>query len=385
MKIAMVSEHASPLAVLGGVDAGGQNVHVGELSAALARAGHEVTVYSRRDDPDLPERVQTPQGYTVVHVPAGPPEQLPKDQLLDHMGSFADFLDEQWQADRPDVAHAHFWMSGIATQLAARTLRVPTVQTFRALGLVKRRHQGPADTSPPVRLKLERLLARNATWIAATCTDEVFELTRMGRTRSRLSVVPCGVDLDTFCTEGPIAARGSMHRIVSVGRMVPRKGFQTMIEALPSIADTELVIVGGPGWGSEQDVKLLKSLAGLDGRKRIVWLGYLPRDMLAMLIAGARATVFPSLYEGFGLPALESMALGTPVITSNVSSLPEVVGEAGVLVNPYDVRAIAQAIITMDSDEAARIELSRRGLAQAARFDSAAYAERLAGFYAKIA
>ena len=170
------------------------------------------------------------------------------------------------------------------------------------------------------------------------------------------------------------------------GAIEPKKNVARLVEAyLASSVSSPLVIVGGPGWGSEQDVKLLKSLAGLDGRKRIVWLGYLPRDMLAMLIAGARATVFPSLYEGFGLPALESMALGTPVITSNVSSLPEVVGEAGVLVNPYDVRAIAQAIITMDSDEAARIELSRRGLAQAARFDSAAYAERLAGFYAKIA
>ncbi len=170
------------------------------------------------------------------------------------------------------------------------------------------------------------------------------------------------------------------------GAIEPKKNVARLVEAyLASSVQSPLVIVGGPGWGSEQDVKLLKSLAGLDGRKRIVWLGYLPRDMLAMLIAGARATVFPSLYEGFGLPALESMALGTPIIASNVSSLPEVVGEAGVLVDPYDVRAIAQAIIAMDSDEAARSDFARRGLVQAARFDSTAYAQRLSGFYAKIA
>ena len=170
------------------------------------------------------------------------------------------------------------------------------------------------------------------------------------------------------------------------GAIEPKKNVARLVEAsLASSVRSPLVIVGGPGWGSEQDIKLLTSLADLDGRKRIVWLGYLPRDMLAMLIAGARATVFPSLYEGFGLPALESMALGTPVITSNVSSLPEVVGEAGMLVDPYDVRAIARAIIDMDSDEAARIELSRKGLAQAAKFNSAAYEARLANFYAKIA
>ncbi|MGV0803012.1 glycosyltransferase, partial [Mycolicibacterium elephantis] len=96
--------------------------------------GHHVTVYTRRDDPGLPDRVETPRGYTVVHVPAGPPEQIPKDQLLAHMGPFARFLDAEWAADRPDVAHAHFWMSGIATQLAARHLNLPAVQTFHALG-----------------------------------------------------------------------------------------------------------------------------------------------------------------------------------------------------------------------------------------------------------
>ena len=170
------------------------------------------------------------------------------------------------------------------------------------------------------------------------------------------------------------------------GAIEPKKNVARLVEAyLASSVNSPLVIVGGPGWGSEQDVKLLKSLAGLDGRKRIVWLGYLPRDMLAMLIAGARATVFPSLYEGFGLPALEAMALGTPVITSNTSSLPEVVGEAGVLVDPYDVRSISRAIIEIDSDEGMRSELSRRGLAQAEKFSSEAYAKRLASFYARIA
>src|SRR5689334_7967422 len=159
MKIAMVSEHASPLAVLGGADAGGQNVHVAELSSAMTRRGHTVTVYTRRDDPTLPERVEMPQGYTVVHVPAGPAEHLPKDELLRHMGPFAQFLDAEWSVVRPDVAHAHFWMSGIATQLAARHLELPAVQTFHALGVVKRRHQGVNDTSPRQRQHLEAAVA----------------------------------------------------------------------------------------------------------------------------------------------------------------------------------------------------------------------------------
>ncbi|MBO0864877.1 MAG: glycosyltransferase, partial [Mycobacterium sp.] len=181
MRIAMVSEHASPLAALGGVDAGGQNVHVAELSAALSRRGHEVLVYTRRDSTELPERVETPDGYTVVHVPAGPPEPLPKDELLAHMPEFGRFLERQWGDEPPDVAHAHFWMSGIATLRAARRFAVPVVETFHALGVVKRRHQGTQDTSPQARLTLEQAVAQTADWVAATCTDEVFELVRLGR------------------------------------------------------------------------------------------------------------------------------------------------------------------------------------------------------------
>ncbi|WP_031263027.1 glycosyltransferase, partial [Curtobacterium sp. B18] len=86
MKIAMVSEHASPLAVLGGVDAGGQNVHVAELSGALADRGHRVTVYTRRDDAGQPVRVLLRPGVEVAHVDAGPARHVPKDELFPYMG-----------------------------------------------------------------------------------------------------------------------------------------------------------------------------------------------------------------------------------------------------------------------------------------------------------
>ncbi len=166
------------------------------------------------------------------------------------------------------------------------------------------------------------------------------------------------------------------------GAIEPKKNLARLIEAyLGSGVQTPLVIVGSPGWGSERDVALLKSMSALDTRQRIIWLGYLPRDMLYRLIAGARATLFPSLYEGFGLPLLESMALGTPVITSNVSSLPEVGGDAPVYVDPYDVSSIATAITQVDADADLRAEMARKGLIQADNFRPAAYEKRLAKFY----
>src|SRR6185312_5239124 len=132
MKIAMISEHASPLAAIGGVDAGGQNVHVAALSTALARRGHQVTVYTRRDDPQLPERVPVSEGFEVVHVAAGPPRPLSKDLILPYMSELAQGAAADWAADPPEVIHAHFWMSGVAALEAARAggHDIPVVQTF---------------------------------------------------------------------------------------------------------------------------------------------------------------------------------------------------------------------------------------------------------------
>jgi len=164
MRIAMVSEHASPLAALGGADAGGQNVHVAALAQAVARRGAEVVVHTRRDDPDLPERVQMAPGVIVHHVDAGPPRPVPKDALLEYMPAFGAELARAWSAAVPDVVHAHFWMSGHAALLAARELSVPVVQTFHALGVVKRRSPwSPAGstsssstpTGPPSRVARE--------------------------------------------------------------------------------------------------------------------------------------------------------------------------------------------------------------------------------------
>ena len=135
MRIHLVSEHASPLALLGGVDAGGQNVHVAELARAMARRGFEVVVHTRRDDPALPRRVPFAPGVVVDHVSAGPAVPLPKDSLLPHMAAFARDLKAEWQEERPDVVHSHFWMSGLAALDAARAVGVPVAHTFHALGV----------------------------------------------------------------------------------------------------------------------------------------------------------------------------------------------------------------------------------------------------------
>lgn len=372
----MVSEHASPLAVIGGVDAGGQNVHVAALSCALARRGHTVTVYTRRDDPGLPTRVPFAPGVDVVHVAAGPARPLPKDDLLPHMPALANGLAEHWQRDSPEIVHSHFWMSGIASLDAARRpdrdRPVPVTHTFHALGVVKRRHQGAQDTSPVEREWLEPLVGRSVDSVVATCSDEAFELKSLGVPSANISVVPCGVDLDRFSPDGPIEGKGRARRIVTVGRLVQRKGVDLVIEALAGLAtddrDVELIIVGGAG-GAErmrddpEAARLLDLAARLGLSDRVHLRGQVPQTELPALLRSADAAVCTPWYEPFGIVPLEAMACGIPVVASSVGGLIDTVvdGVTGVHVPPRDSTAIATALRALFADESGAHALGAAG------------------------
>ncbi|CCH32324.1 glycosyltransferase [Actinosynnema sp. NPDC047251] len=359
MRIAMVSEHASPLAALGEVDAGGQNVHVAALSAALARLRHEVVVYTRRYAPDQPERVLSDDGYEVVHVPAGPPRRVPKDDLVPYLGDFARFLADDWAPDPPDVVHGHFWMSGVVSLSAGRTVGIPVVQTFHALGAVKRRHQGAADTSPPERLGVERAIGRDVDRVLATCADEVTELARMGVPRSRVSVVPCGVDQTLFTPAG-FRPGTSRRRIVSIGRLVPRKGFGDLIEALRSVPDTDLVIAGGPEASllraDSEAQRLLAHAERCGVRDRVSLVGRVSREEMPALLRSADVVACVPWYEPFGIVPLEAMACGVPVVATAVGGLTDTVvdGVTGVLVPPRDRRALVAALNSLLRDPGRR-------------------------------
>ncbi|HET7822187.1 MAG TPA: glycosyltransferase [Ornithinibacter sp.] len=375
MKIAMVSEHASPLAALGEADAGGQNVHVAALALGLARKGHEVDVYTRRDDPQQPERVPFGPGATVVHVPAGPPRHLPKDALLQYMDAFADWMADDWaRTGDPQVVHGHFWMSGLAALRAGRRRGVPVVQTFHALGSVKRRHQRAADTSPAERLLLEHRVATEAEVVVATCSDEVDELRRMGVPTDHVRVVPCGVDTVHFTPSGrppdqfPTNGRP---RLLAVGRLVERKGFDLAVRALADLPAAELVIVGGPPADqleADPEARRLRSLAAeLGVADRLLLTGQLPHAELPAFYRSADVVLAVPWYEPFGITPLEAAACGRPVVGAAVGGLLDSVrdGVTGHLVPPRDVPTLVAAVRALldDPDEAAA--MGRRARARA--------------------
>src|SRR4051812_26007107 len=367
MRIALVSEHASPLATLGGVDAGGQNVHVAALARGLARRGAQVVVHTRRDDPELPRRVPLCPGVQVDHVDAGPAAVVPKDDLLPHMDTFAAELERAWRSDRPDVVHSHFWMSGLASLQAAKRLGVPVVHTFHALGVVKRRYQGDADTSPPERLDVEADIVRDADRIVATCTDEAFELMRLRADGGKVRVVPCGVDLDLFRADGPAEPRGRAHRLVYAGRLVARKGIGNAISALEQVPDCELVIAGGPApdaLGADPEVQRLLALAEHHGVvDRVVFRGRVERDDLPALLRSADALVTVPWYEPFGITPLEAMACGVPVVASAVGGMIDTVvdGVTGRHVPPRDPVRLAAVLRDLLADPSARAAQGRAG------------------------
>ena len=167
------------------------------------------------------------------------------------------------------------------------------------------------------------------------------------------------------------------------GAIEPKKNIARLIEAyLTADTSAPLVVVGAPAWLADESTALIRP--DLNPDERIRRLGHLPFSMLASLIRGARAVLFPSVYEGFGLPALEAMQLGAPVLASTGGALPEVAGQSALLVDPFDVAAIRRGIEALDADDGLRGELSRRGPLQAERFSPAAYEQRLSELYARV-
>lgn len=367
LTIALVSEHASPLAVLGGVDAGGQNVHVAALAGALADLGHRVVVHTRRDRSESPDEVVMRPGVVVHHVPAGPARPIPKDQLLPYMAEFGDQLARYWSRRRPDIVHSHFWMSGLAALRGARHLGIPVAHTYHALGTVKRRHQGQEDTSPAQRIALEAHLGRTAARVIATCSDEVAELLAMGVPADRIRIVPCGVDPDRFRPEGDAAPRSAPHRLLMVGRLVARKGGATALEALTRLPDTELVVAGGPPadrLDTEPECRRLRALAADHAvADRLVLLGGVPSTRMPALLRSADLVVCPAHYEPFGIVPLEAMACGVPVIATAVGGHLDTVadGRTGLLVPAGSGAALAAATARLLGDQRLRREFGAAG------------------------
>ena len=364
-RIAMISEHASPLAMLGGVDAGGQNVYVGQLARHLASIGYEVDVITRRDSPLLPETAEWVRGVRIVHVPAGPAEFVRKEDLLPHMEEFTANVLRLARRQRRGyaLAHANFWMSGLVAADVKQATGLPFVVTFHALGRVRRAFQRAADEFPDSRFAIEDRIVAEADQIIAECPQEEEDLIRYyNADPARITIVPGGFDPTEFWPISKALARVSLGLdpdepvILQLGRLVPRKGVDTVVRGFARLrrdhgVNARLLIVGGdsndPDPSVTPEIGRLRGVARDEGvEDAVLFVGRRGREVLKYYYSAADVFVTTPWYEPFGITPLEAMACGTLVVGANVGGIKFTVrdGETGYLVPPDEPAAIAERI-----------------------------------------
>ncbi|MBX3080836.1 MAG: glycosyltransferase [Anaerolineae bacterium] len=342
-RIAMLSVHTCPLAVLGGKKTGGMNVYVRELAREFARRGIAVDVFTRSHANGVPHIGGTlGEGARVVHIPAGPDDTLDPDQVYPYLPAFVDNVINFAARENLhyDLIYSHYWLSGIVAHSLRAAWNVPVAQMFHTLGMMKDRIAHKAVSWPADLRAFSE--ADIMTWadrlIAATPAEREQMLWLYRAPRRKIEIVPPGVDLTNFHPMSTDHAKRSLglspqdRVLLFVGRIEPLKGIDSIFGALAILKRTQpdllrhlhLVIIGGdPNTDTDDSemgrIKALRSEMNLDD---IIWLmGAKDQDVLNNFYSASEALIMPSDYESFGMVALEAMASGTPVIASEVGGL----------------------------------------------------------------
>ncbi len=256
--------------------------------------------------------------------------------------------------------------------------------------------QVPETASPPLKAYLDAVVPRSvrrADHILADSDATRIDLINLyGLPPEKITVLLSGVDsrfkparADEIASVRQKYGLDGVEFLLAVGTVQPRKNYARLAQALARLRqrgyDLHLVVAGGAGW-LEDPIHQAVRAAGME--QFVHFIGFAPDADLPALYSAACCLAFPSLYEGFGLPVLEAMACGTPVVTSNLSSLPEVAADAALLVDPYDVEALAWALERVVSDTDLRRRLVSQGTTRAAHFTWEASARHLLAVYGQL-
>jgi D-inositol-3-phosphate glycosyltransferase len=378
MKIAMLSYHTCPLAVLGGKDTGGMNVYVREITRQLGAIGVHVDVFTRSQNEHVPHVLHDlGYGNRIVHIRAGPEYPVSKKELLKYLPQFVDGISEftETKGISYDLIHSHYWMSGLAALDLKYKWGIPVVNMFHTLGVMKNRvAQSQEEIEGDYRINGEQEVLKNADRIVAATPAEYAQLMWLYQTDvNKVSIIPPGVDVGKFYPIPPDEAKEYIgvppcgRMLLFVGRIEPLKGLDVLIEAIGIMYHKDglkenpfcLVIIGGESEGNTEqaDIEMsrIKSLSEQYGLKDLVtFLGKRSQDSLPYYYSAAEAVVVPSQYESFGMVALEAMACGKPVVASQIGGLAYLVqdGVTGFTVPVDDPLELANRIslLLMNSD-----------------------------------
>jgi D-inositol-3-phosphate glycosyltransferase len=395
-RLAVLSLHTSPLAQPGQGDSGGMNVYVRELVSALAQAGVQADVFTRRWDTASPDVVEVEPGFRVVHVDAGPPD-LAKEQLPDVVDAFADGVrDHLRDLGDVDALHANYWLSGVAGHRLKHELDLPLVSTFHTLARVKAE---TGDDEPQRRVHAEAEVIGCSDAILASCAAEADQLERLyGADPSRIELVAPGVDHAFFSPGDRLGARSALGHLdlgdgpvlLFVGRIQPLKGLDVAVRALAALGRPEarLVVVGGASGteGAAEVERIDKLVAELGVADQLRRVAPVPHHLLSTYYRAADVVLVPSRSESFGLVALEAAACGTPVVAAAVGGLRTLVehGRTGFLVEGRDPAAFAAYTDELLTAPGLAMELSRQAAQRARGFTWSTAAGRLRRVYGDL-
>ena len=396
-RVAVLSYHTSPLAPPGGRESGGMNVYVREAAARLAREGVRADVFTRRTDPAQPAAQPLAPGVRLVHVGAGPPSRLGKEELHPWTAPFAAGVEAFARAEglRYGLVHSHYWLAAEAGDMLARGWGVPHVAMFHTLAEAKLLARASA-CEPGVRREAERRLARAADRVVAATGHERRLLGRLcGVPPERVRVIPPGVDRGRFRPRPRRAARRALgldpgaRIVLAVGRLDPLKGLDVLIGALARMTQRErlqLIVVGGDDRAGDEIARLRAAAASAGVSALVRFAGPVPHERLGPWYNAADVVAAPSFYESFGLAAVEAMASGVPVVASRVGGLAATVadGRTGYLVPRRCPGAFAAKLDLLLADPALRGALGARGARAMERYGWAAAARGLRGLYAEL-
>lgn len=397
-RIAMLSVHTCPLAMLGGKKTGGMNVYVRDFSRELGRQGILVDVFTRSQDDCVP-RVVHDLGYggRVIHIPAGPERPVPVADIIYYLDEFTGGVLQfaAGEGIQYDIIHSHYWLSGlVAKRLREAWLQdgryVPIVQMFHTLGHMKNRVAlAEGERAPQSRLDGEAHVIRSADRIIAATPAEQAQLNWLyDADMDKVAIIPPGVDLERFAPIPKETAKEWVgiplqdKNIVFAGRIEPLKGIDTLLLAMALIYQRHpgimqgvcVAIIGGDPWSDDPDEEmthLIELHCNLGIHEFVTFLGAKDQNVLPNYYAAAEMVVMPSHYESFGMVALEAMAMGTPVVASEVGGLAFLVqdGVNGLHAPSRDPEALAECIYELLTDEEYRARLGRQAREYALAYD----------------
>ena len=360
IKIAMLSIHSSPIGELGTQDTGGMSVYVREMAKELGRKGHHIDIFTQHNIGSNAPVIHLHDNVRLIHLSGGTRENIAKSslynvlpQLFNELESFRIKEDITY-----DIIHSHYWLSGVLGLKLQSSWNAYHLVTYHTIGAVKNL-TCPTENASELRLTNEKKLAKLCNRIVLPTQKEKEYLIRYyNAPTDKIQVVPCGVDLELFKPMDKLSVRRHLgfHKddliILYVGRYTPIKGLDRLFQSIGYLSHLpylRLVMVGGDGEHSVMFRQLRSKAKALDIENRLIFSGRVDQNILPEYYSAADVLVVPSYYESFGLVALEALACGTPVVTTPVGAMEDIVKDSitGYVVKNPEPRHFARFIETI--------------------------------------